>query len=379
MSLYVHPENQKILWNSINKTPLFQQLPNHVKEQFFKSVIQLFYEKYRHANLNSESLKQLNKDTILIMINKLKEMNENRQPHTSMMMSAPPPHPQSQSQSQSTPLLNNYMTPSFSTVNPNVMVSKDAEKGERQDVYSRMFQDRQKEYQIMNGKPTIPEVNFKENVEDEPISGDSMSKLIERHLKEREVEVGMAYYPSNIVPAPTLQVTPSPSNATSPHMSTISEYNASSTASAYNTNTTSTMNIISSTIPLLHNNNNNNNNNNNPNVPFTSSKTTSISVENVAPQVITQIEELTTMYKNLQTDIQELKNTFQTYFNKTNTPSPVSIQIPPSPSPPIPSFSVNTSIELLKEELKIDELSNSNSNEENRIHFEIREDSSKNI
>jgi hypothetical protein len=343
MSLYVHPENQKILWNSIHKTPQFQQLPTHVKEQFFKSVIQIFYEKYKHVNLNSESLRQLNKDTILIMIHKLKEMNGSSStgpPHTETHQ-----HPYAASPS---PLLNNYMTPSFSTVNPNVMVSKDSEKGERRDVYSRMFQDRQKEYQLMNAKPTIPEVNFKENVEDEPISGDSMSKLIERHLKEREIEVGMAYYPSNIVPPPT-PTTPAIISTLQPSVTVSSTPPPPATVPV----------PVPTSTPIP--------------VPIPT-PVSQPPIDIVTPQVISQIEELTYIYKNIQNDIQELKKTIETYFQNRNGPfTPHTVTDTTISNPILQSSTVNPSIELLKEELSMEDPSSfpASSSSSDRVHFEL--------
>ena len=47
MALFVHPENQKILWNIINGNPFiiryFESQPQQAKEMWFKQSIEDFY------------------------------------------------------------------------------------------------------------------------------------------------------------------------------------------------------------------------------------------------------------------------------------------------------------------------------------------------
>jgi hypothetical protein len=312
MSLYIHPENQKLLWNTMNQSSLFRQLQSPMKEQFFKSVIQLFYEKYKNIQLSTDTLKQLNKDTILIMTNKLKEKN-NSISSTSHSTST------SFSPSGSSILLNNYMTPTSSTIHPNITISKDVEKGERKDVFSRMFQDRQKEYELMNSKPTIPEVNFKEDLNDEPITGDNMSKLIKQHLKEREIEIGMSYYPPTIVPPLTPNTQPILSNTSN----TINVSNVSNIPNIPNTSNVSIQPsslqssvTISSTPPVVQ-----------PvvhSVPQVTRPVAQDNIENMLQKLTLQMSDFHDLYKNLQKEIQDIKNTIQINMNTYN-PTPISV------------------------------------------------------
>ena len=63
MSAYILPENQRILWNTINKVKGFSK-----DEQWFKQVIAIFYQKNASRNLDQRELLQLNKETIEYMM-----------------------------------------------------------------------------------------------------------------------------------------------------------------------------------------------------------------------------------------------------------------------------------------------------------------------
>lgn len=63
MSAYILPENQRILWNTINKVKGFSN-----DEQWFKQVIAIFYQKNASRNLDQRELLQLNKETIEYMM-----------------------------------------------------------------------------------------------------------------------------------------------------------------------------------------------------------------------------------------------------------------------------------------------------------------------
>jgi hypothetical protein len=63
MSAYILPENQRVLWNTINKVKGFSK-----DEQWFKQIIALFYQKNAGRNLDQRELLQLNKETIEYMM-----------------------------------------------------------------------------------------------------------------------------------------------------------------------------------------------------------------------------------------------------------------------------------------------------------------------
>jgi hypothetical protein len=63
MSAYILPENQRVLWNTINKVKGFSK-----DEQWFKQIIALFYQKNANRDLDQRELLQLNKETIEYMM-----------------------------------------------------------------------------------------------------------------------------------------------------------------------------------------------------------------------------------------------------------------------------------------------------------------------
>jgi hypothetical protein len=186
MDQYIHPENQKLLWNNINKVPHFNELPIHQKNELFKSVISLFYEKYKNNKITNDQLRQLNKDTISLLIQHLR------------------------TNISTNPIMNSHQMSNISylTDGPNTthIVKKDmAIIPGKQEPFESAFKNRLNEYELMSAKskPSI-EVDFTEKLDDEPISEVNMSSIIQKHLKERENEMTMAYLPSNIVPPPSL-------------------------------------------------------------------------------------------------------------------------------------------------------------------------------
>ena len=79
MSLFILPENQKLIWNTMNKLPLFIKLgndSNSEREQWFKEIIHDTYEQNKTKSLSVQELRQLNKETISYMINNLKSSNQ---------------------------------------------------------------------------------------------------------------------------------------------------------------------------------------------------------------------------------------------------------------------------------------------------------------
>ena len=85
MSLYIHPENQRVLWTTINKVNGFSE-----KDEWFKQVIAHFYHQNSHRVLSREDLLKLNKETIEYMIQQLKPpvLSENMITSTSPVASS---------------------------------------------------------------------------------------------------------------------------------------------------------------------------------------------------------------------------------------------------------------------------------------------------
>lgn len=161
MSRFIHPENQKLLWTKLSKTVCFKEsiYTTEEKHSWFKEIIELFYQNSKHVFLSNVNLKEINRRTILHMINEL--TNANRA--SKNVYSAPE-------------VLHNSLENSF--------LKKDMENKN-----SMAFQERQKEYETMM-KQNIPiEVNFNEKIEDEVIT--NMDELVKRHKEQREIELGI--------------------------------------------------------------------------------------------------------------------------------------------------------------------------------------------
>jgi len=142
---YIHPDNQTLLWNTIQKAPHFEKLGEN-KSQWFKTIIRDFYENDGKNIKNQADLQTINKSTIAYMVHSLKQMNT--------------------------------ALPSSNGMN------------ERISHYTEQFNDRQKEYELMNAKPPPPQIDqINEKIADEAIT--NMEELIRQQLNQREQELKM--------------------------------------------------------------------------------------------------------------------------------------------------------------------------------------------
>ena len=66
MSLFVHPENQKILWNIVSGNPFiiryFEAKSPQAKEMWFKQSIEDFYTRLQGKQIDPNELNNLNKE-----------------------------------------------------------------------------------------------------------------------------------------------------------------------------------------------------------------------------------------------------------------------------------------------------------------------------
>jgi len=149
MSLYIDPNNQKLLWDLCNKNPLVSQIfpPNFQKnkEEWFKNIIsQIYYN--LPPTISRDLLLIKNKETITIMINDLKSRIPKQ--------------------------LNQEPIYSRNTVDRSI---------------NAQFEQRQKEYEQMNKPPVLPDVSFTEKLDDGVIK--NMDELIQQQLRERELDL----------------------------------------------------------------------------------------------------------------------------------------------------------------------------------------------
>jgi hypothetical protein len=164
MALFIHNKNQELLWNVINKTQIFQLVfsysKNNEPELWFRAHIQQYYQKIQNKILSVEDLNSCNHEMVAIMMNNLKSFSENNG-NAALQQNHQPPQQMVQQL-------------------PHTVENK-------QELYSRQFNERQKEYELMNTKPTPPVPDINNNIKDEAIS--NMDELIKLHMQQREAEM----------------------------------------------------------------------------------------------------------------------------------------------------------------------------------------------
>ena len=176
MASYVHPDNQQLLWNVLQKTPLVQQFFSNYdvafKEKWFKSVIQMFYEKNKHMPMDIQMLNQLNRETLSYM---LSSIQDRAQPQT-----------------------NHAPTTAVVPTQPEI-ISRENTHNARQEILNSQLAQRQKEYDSMMQRPTQSEIDFREKELDAAIP--NMEELVQHHIKQREEELRQ-YQPPVLAQAP---------------------------------------------------------------------------------------------------------------------------------------------------------------------------------
>jgi hypothetical protein len=187
MSNFIHPENQKLLWNTIQKVPLLNaNIPTQNQNFWFKQIIGDFYNRNQYKKLNSQELQELNKETIGYMIKQLKNISQ-------------PPQPPTQ------------ITQPIGELKPNFFAEPASHRIEsKSESYSRQFLERQNDYHSMIKKEIPPEPNFQDKIDDVAI--DNMEELVKQHLKQRELEVQMFSPPPPIPVSQKQTIGINPSN-----------------------------------------------------------------------------------------------------------------------------------------------------------------------
>ena len=225
MSKYIQQDNQKLLWNVSQKLPNIQQIFPETRqhEQWFRDIIQHFYEQHKTESISKHRLTTLNKQTIQHMIDSLKPRNNSILKNGSRKVSFEPGHtplrsdnlegfnPQSElasinfssSNSNFSELMNNQL---HITPRPNAPLT------EQRGISTNILEERQLEYDSMLKREIPAEPVFRELIEDKAI--DNMEELIQQQLRLRELDV--AFFPkestySNTVDVSNKTIQPPPS------------------------------------------------------------------------------------------------------------------------------------------------------------------------
>lgn len=181
MSLYIKPENQTYLWNTIHSHPKFQpylrQYPPEKITAWFRSTIEGFYRNWgENRSMNPNELKQLNQNTVAYLYQSIVSLNTPPStasiPPSSIPPSStilhPPIQPTIQQQFQQHPSLPKPL-PEF--------------HGQHE------FEQRAQEYQAMNSKPAATPLQGKTDA-DHRESQDAMERkwLEQQRLRDKDIE-----------------------------------------------------------------------------------------------------------------------------------------------------------------------------------------------
>jgi hypothetical protein len=199
MSLYILPENQKLIWDSMSVLPQFQRFSSEFpgkQEEWFRDIIQKFYESNKFKLLSVHELQQLNRDTVSYMMSELKELSfpSSVQSTTKTFsfdtMAQNNGYTSFNSQGNSAPFTMKFPESSAESKS----VTRDFISEKKQEELNRVFSERQKEYEVMNIKKPAHEVDFRMNIEEKPI--ENMDELIRHHMEQRESSL-KEYTPPN--------------------------------------------------------------------------------------------------------------------------------------------------------------------------------------
>ena len=187
MSLLVHPENQQLIWDITNNNQFvvqFFQSNTHIKkEQWFRSIIEYFYNTYKGRQIDKTELNQLNKEVLAYMIQSLQNMAPRPKPD-------PEPEPV-----PALPTYANIPTPPIPENN-------------REELYRQQFMQKQQEYKSLLDKSKPAALDFREKEKDVAIS--NMEELIQKQMQERNTYM-------NLHPLPSQSMQPVTNNLQQPY------------------------------------------------------------------------------------------------------------------------------------------------------------------
>ena len=193
MSLLVHPENQQLIWDITNNNPFvvqFFQSNTHIKkEQWFRSVMEHFYNTYKGRQIDKTELNQLNREVLTYMIQSLHNMAPRAKPE-------PEPEPE---MARST--YTNISTPPIPENN-------------REELYKQQFMQKQQEYKSLLDKSKPAALDFREKDKDVAIS--NMDELIQKQIQERNAYMNLHPLPSQSMQPTTNIISPMPAQQMQP-------------------------------------------------------------------------------------------------------------------------------------------------------------------
>lgn len=161
----------------MNKVPSFQKMGENTtddREAWFKNIIQDIYDKNKNKSVSVQELRQLNKETISLMISRLKTSNLNGSVSNSFLSTTP-----------ITDTTREFSLNDDKTATRNYMLEQ------KQDVLNNEFTNRQQEFESMMKPKSVTDIDFREkNDDDLPI--ENMEELLQTQMREREYDVELS-------------------------------------------------------------------------------------------------------------------------------------------------------------------------------------------
>lgn len=187
MSLYILQENQKLLWDTMNKTAQYQkfgQLNPNGRDAWFRDIVSKFYEANRNRVLSINELQNLNRETLGFMVKNLNEMYKAALPPTvNAEHFKGAQHPTVKAALP--PTVNAEPPPVNSPQSP---VTREYFSEKKQGELARDFDLRQQEYNGMLKPTSIQEIDFRISTDvDGPI--ENMEELIRKQMEERKMDI----------------------------------------------------------------------------------------------------------------------------------------------------------------------------------------------
>ena len=187
MNIFITPNNQKLLWQTISQSPLFSEKPQ--KEEWFRNIVGQFYESNKQNTMIT--LKDINITTIKFMINKLKEeTTENKFQQTNISPSSTPSH---------TP----YLRQDISNL--------------RKNEFDEKLRSMENDHKTLLKKPLPPEIDFRDKVEDTPIA--NIGDLIKMEIEKRNREINE--YSTKVMPQAISHISIKPTVSNIPNNDTL--------------------------------------------------------------------------------------------------------------------------------------------------------------
>ena len=198
MAQFLYPENQRILWDTMQKSPQFKQVPKDWQSSWFKTQIGNIYdqmgaEAFFSRKVSTQELDRLNQYTLRYMIQKLKEMNTSAQLPPQLAPQSQQQYPtfqgQSHPHSQAPPIGGAAPQPVFSSSYIQNQPSRPSISSNSVDSLQNHYMEKKTEMERMISKKVPDQIDFTIKEKDEPIESQNMEEMVKRYMKDRDLDI----------------------------------------------------------------------------------------------------------------------------------------------------------------------------------------------